>query len=71
MDHHNLQKAGYSIVWLVNIVNQKADLDRGEDNASVDMLKLWDHPFANMLALLLVVRNVSCQRVEYGHSAPL
>ena len=47
------------------------DLDCSQNDTPIDMLKLRHHPFANMLALLLVLGHITGQRVQDGNSSPL
>ena len=43
----------------------------GENDAPVGVLELWYHAFAYMLAFLLILRLIPCQRRQYGNAAPL
>jgi hypothetical protein len=46
------------------------NLDRGEDDTSIDVLELGYHAFADMFRFLFVLRHVASEGVENGHSAP-
>ena len=45
-------------------------LDGCQNDASVDVLKLWYDSFADVLTLLLVYSVVSCERREDGNTTP-
>lgn len=40
-------------------------------DTSVDMLELWYDTFTYMFALLVILGNITSERIQYGNSAPL